>query len=313
MLRNRKTNETFTYEQGALKSTSLFAKKDDPTQFNEFINQFVYKFTKNISTNDKQKIIQSLRKMYSESDVIKEIDKNPEEFKRLIIELKQQMKNLDGKKSDSTSISNFFNIIGTSLINAQLNSVFPGLAVFTSLFGAAAAQSYTYFQGMPEGGKDLCDEALGECIQGYLTEMNETWTPDMPQISRDFVGSTNASKPCIMQNDMESMLRRAFRPNNDTINCTIPTIVEKAGNATVTATSLDQIGCNLLEDSTVGIATKCGSTKQPFADNYLGPIVIGGTAGLLIMAYTAYSVYQCSQIQKQENDNVRINEGTSLV
>lgn len=298
MLRNRKTHETFTYEQGTLKSTSLFAKKVDAFQFNNFINELICKLPENISTNDRQKIIFNLRKAYSESDALKEIDKNPEKFKQLMAEIKNQ----GGTKSDSTSLSSFVKTIASSFINAQLNSIFPGLSL---LFGAAAANSYMYHEGMPQGGEDLCEKALGECIQGYLAEMDETWSA---QIARDFTGNTNDSTSCITQNDLETMIRRGFQPNNDTVNCTLTNIVEPTGKSAVTATNLDQIGCNLMQDSLTGITTNCGLTPpQPSLNkNLLALGVVGGMVGLIAIVYVAHKCWTMSR-QDREYERLSIN------
>lgn len=289
LVRNRKTGEEFD-GTGARVGLFVNTKPVDYSPIEKFIQELSTKFPANLPTNEKDKILHSLRK----NNEIKAFLHNPKEFTKLIDEINKQMKQAATSKADSTSFATFLTSLGSSLASFQLNNVFPGLGILASLVAPAAANSaYSYFQGQPAGGEDLCANTLADCIQGYLTELGEGWNPDMPQIARVFEKSPGHNSTCISQTDLENMLDRAYRgPTMPVANCTVSGVVEKMGNFTLKATQVDPIACNLLADSAIGFADKCGP-KPPFIPNPIGlSMAIGvGVPALFIVSFL---LFQCA-------------------
>lgn len=286
MLRNRRTNETFEVTPGGLsrvKKNSMFAKQTtDFSAIEQFIQEFRCQLPASLSSDDKDKITKKLRQELSQKN--KDIDSlmnDEKSVEKLFLELKSQIKNLDGKKEDTHSTFEFLKSLISSIGAAKLNSAFPGLMLLSTFIPAAAAQfNYSYFPGQPQGGEDLCantfNTTLYNCIQGYLTELGQAWNPDMPQIARTFEPSVDGAKSnCINQADLENMLTRAYRgPNELGANCLVKEAIDNSGNISVFATKVDPITCDIMQDSAVGFAAECNA-PPPSSNNLLAGLIGG--------------------------------------
>src|SRR5580658_1019218 len=158
ILRNRKTGESFAVESATslipldkprLARQNVFTKKADFSQVEDFIQQIAVMLPNTISKVEKDKILTKLRQVYSQKNQeIAAMLNNPQAFAKLINELNRQMMSKKSVKSNPTSIFGFLKILGTSVVSAKLNTIFPGLALLASHIAPAAAESdYTYFQG----------------------------------------------------------------------------------------------------------------------------------------------------------------------
>lgn len=293
ILRNRKTGESFDIDSSGsltpLHTQSVFRKKTDYSQFEQFIQQFSAMLPVTMSKNDREKMLIRVRQ---ENKDISTIINNPQAFVKLMTELGKQIKSKEALDFNSRSITGFLKILGTSLLSAKLNTVFPGLAFLVLNAAPVAAESaYTYFQGQPTGGEDLCAKALHDCIQGYLTEVGQEWKKDLPQIVRIFDQEENGAAPCITQQDMKDMLTPVYHgPNEYASNCSINEILDHRGNLTVMATNVDPNTCDMMKQSVAGYASQCVAPTPSYepSDVIKGVLAVGGLSGLVLLAFALY-------------------------
>jgi hypothetical protein len=308
MLRNRKTGETFDVISNrsltTLNSQSVFKQPTDYSQVDEFVRYMASILPNTLVKSDKEKILTKLRQEYKQK--INEISK----IVKLITELNEQMKRKAKQESSSTSIMAFLTLLGTSLVKAKLDSVFPGLAFFASLVVPAATDAvYTYVQGPPTGGEDLCEDEIKNCIQGHLTELGKEWNSTLPQVARIFEPKDiNATDTCGTHQDLQAMMRRAYRgPNEFATNCTISEIADNGGDITVKATNVDPITCDIMKDSLVGLAGRCRATPvptpptpTPTMDRGL-KIGLGVGIGGVSLGLLSFALYKCVQHNRQQS------------
>ncbi len=313
MLRNRKTGETFDVISNrsltTLNSQSVFKQPTDYSQVDEFVRHMASILPNTLVKSDKEKILIKLRQEYRQKN--KEIS----EFVKLTTELNEQMKRKPKQESSSTSIMAFLGTSLTLLVKAKLDSVFPGFSVLVSLVTPAAADAvYTYFQGPPKGGEDLCEDEIKNCIQGHLTELGKEWNSTLPQVARIFEPKDiNATDTCGTHQDLQAMMRLAYRgPNEFATNCTISEIADNGGNITVKATNVDPITRDIMKDSLVGLAGRCRSTPvptpptptpstpTPTMDRGL-KIGLGVGIGGVSLALLSFALYKCVQHNRQQS------------
>jgi hypothetical protein len=301
LVRNRKTGEEFDVTGARV---NLFANKKpvDYSPIEQFLQELSTKLPANLPTNEKDKILHSLRKNKEISAILH----NPKEFTKLIDEINKQMQHAASSTTDTTSFITFLKSLSSSLASAHLNSVFPGLGILANFVAPAAADSaYSYFQGKPAGGEDLCANTLVDCIQGYLTELGEGWNPDMPQVARVFENNPGLNSTCISQTDLENMLERAYRgPGASAANCSVSGAVENMGKLTLKATQVDPITCNLLADSTVGFADKC-APKPPLTPDGKFALSVGLVVGVPALFVFAFMLTRC--ISRKNEEKMSLN------
>lgn len=276
----------------------LFVKKGIREEVNESIKQFVYEMPGNFSTDQRQMILRTLLKSFRENDKLVSLLNNPTALQQLAEEVIDQVK--QEMASSPSSKKGLFEILGGTMVGAKLNGIFPGLGIFAGLITGSAAQTYSYFVGQPQGGEDLCVNAMGDCIQGYLAYLNKTWTSELPQAARVFQSSNPDAKACISHDGLATMLYRAYMgPSNQTAECILEKPLQNNQSVEVIATKVDQVTCNIMEDSLTGLASRCGeSTSTRSAKLIVGDVMIGVCSAALL-GIIAFGIYKCCEMRKE--------------
>jgi hypothetical protein len=173
-MRNRKTRTEYSISaDGSLTPLNMFAKRMDYSPIEEFIQQMAKRMPATMPAPLKEQLLNKLRQQFvGKEKEIKEIIDNPQAISKTINEC-----------SKHAGAPGFLQILAASLLNAQVNSLLPGLGIIMSQITAGAAQAaYTYPQGQPVGGEYLCDQALHDCIKGYLTEIGKDGLPQIDPV-----------------------------------------------------------------------------------------------------------------------------------
>lgn len=175
-------------------------------------------------------------------------------------------------------------LLSLSIPSSAMLPLFLALCASTT---HAATADWTMNSGSPNGGADLCSGILFGCLQGYLTNGTDPWTPSMPQFSR-VINQANSQqsqggayfqlRDCITIEKMGQAIIDILNqsPTGTPQTASVTTAIWQGYSTTFQATAIPASAANAVESADLALGTNC--------QNYLGAlaktgVIVGATVG----------------------------------